>query len=174
MHSLLVYSSMTGNTKAVAEAIVTVLPAGTPIVTVKEAPSPDKFDCLLLGFWVHRALPDPFMWRYMETVREKNVFFFGTMAAWPDSEHACKVRDSSIEHLAGNRILDHFFCQGKLAPKRFEARMNSSVTNAGHPMTPERKARLIEASKHPNEEDFQKARAAVSSFLDKAGALAKS
>ena len=39
MKSIVIYSSLTGNTKQVAEAITSVLPAGTPCVSMKELPS---------------------------------------------------------------------------------------------------------------------------------------
>ncbi len=38
MKSIVIYSSLTGNTKQVAEAITSVLPAGTPCVSMKELP----------------------------------------------------------------------------------------------------------------------------------------
>ena len=53
MKSIVIYSSLTGNTKQVAEAITSVLPADTPCVSVKELP-PDisSYDLVFAGFWV--------------------------------------------------------------------------------------------------------------------------
>ena len=52
MKTLIVYSSKTGNTRKVAEAIHAVLPAGTDIFPVSEAPEPDAYDFVVVGYWV--------------------------------------------------------------------------------------------------------------------------
>ena len=39
MKAIVIYSSRTGNTKLVAEAMASALPAGTPCVSVKEVPA---------------------------------------------------------------------------------------------------------------------------------------
>lgn len=155
MRHLLVYSSRTGNTEKVARAVHAVLPPGTLIFDIKNAPAPDEYDCLSLGFWVHQAKPDPRMWNYMENITNKKVAIFGTMASYPDSDHAKKVIQNAYERLNNNAILGHFLCQGKLTSKRLDECMSGNKANLHHPLTPERRARLIEASRHPNEDDFR-------------------
>ena len=155
---LLVYSSVTGNTRMVAEAIRAVLPECTDVFAVRNAPTPEEYDLVILGFWVHRAGPDPMMTRYMETVRGCAVAFFGTLAAYPDSPHAQKVIARAEALLDGNRILGSFLCQGKLAPGRFEKRMRGDGADGNHPMTEERRARLVEAARHPDERDLARAK----------------
>ena len=46
MKALVVYSSRTGNTRKIAEAIAAVLP-GCEIHPVESAPAPEGYDCLL-------------------------------------------------------------------------------------------------------------------------------
>ena len=165
MNCLIVYSSVSGNTKAVAEAILEVMPTGTAIVPVQKAPDPAGYDFLALGFWVHRSRPDPRMCRYMEQVHGKTVAWFGTMAAWPDSDSARQVRANADALLVGNRLAGGFLCQGRLTDKRFTAIMDPIHSTSRHPMTEERRARLLEAAKHPNEQDFAAARALFQEFL---------
>ena len=57
MKSIVIYSSLTGNTKQVAEAITSVLPAGTPpCVSMKEVPSDlSSYDLVFAGFWVDKG-----------------------------------------------------------------------------------------------------------------------
>ena len=165
MKCLVVYSSVTGNTRSVAEAIHAVLPHGTAIAPVYKAPDPDEFVVLAVGFWVRRAMPVRRMRRYMQRVRGKNVGWFGTLAAWPDSDHAAKVRAHANSLLSGNKVAGGFLCQGRLASKRFNAAMNRGKYDTTHPLTEERKTRLIEAGKHPNEDDFIAARLNFEAFL---------
>ena len=161
---LLVYSSVTGNTRMVAEAVGAALPGSVAVFPVRDAPPAEGYDYVILGFWVHKAGPDPRMARYMETVRGKNVAFFGTLAAYPYSPHAQKVIAKTEELLAGNRVLGSFLCQGKLAPERLERRMRGEG-GSGHPMTEERRARLLEAAKHPDVADLWNAGEAFRRFF---------
>ena len=59
MNSIVIYSSRTGNTKQVAEAIVGVLPEGTPCVPVNEAPADlSQYDLVFMGFWADQGNAD--------------------------------------------------------------------------------------------------------------------
>lgn len=162
---MIVYSSVTGNTRLVAEAIREEMPPDTVFAAVHKAPDPAAFDLLALGFWVHRGGPDPRMARYMSRVRDKHVAWFGTLAAWPESDHAIKVSVAADDLLRGNRILGGFLCQGKLEARRFAAVMSPGYRNSSHPMTLERRARLLEAAKHPDSLDLARARACIAEYV---------
>lgn len=71
MKILLVYSSRTGNTKKVAEAIGEEL--GIPAVPVEEKPAAADFDLVIAGFWVDRSTADAKMKAYLESLREVRV-----------------------------------------------------------------------------------------------------
>ena len=161
----IVYSSLTGNTRQVAQAL-----AGQefPLHSLAEAPSPDGFDLLALGFWVRRGLPDAGSQRYWDGIRGKDIFLFGTLGAWPHSPHAQRCLASARERLAanGNRILGEFLCQGRVNPQALAA----SARKGTHPMTAARAARLAEAARHPCTDDLAAARACWQEVLAVAGA----
>lgn len=165
------YSSVTGNTQAVAGAIHRVLPESAVLSPVYKAPDPETFDFIALGFWVRRAKPDPRMLRYMERVRGKRVAWFGTLVARPDSEHAGAVRRNATEALAGNSVLGGILCQGRLPAKKLAGLLDGTLRRKAHPMTEERRALLIQASQHPDAEDFAMAGAAFRDFLQRAKRL---
>ncbi len=156
MKALVVYSSRTGNTRLIAEAIHSVLPSGAEISPVESAPDPAAYDFLALGFWVDKGEPDAAMAEYMDRVRGKAVGLFGTLGAWPDSDHARESMQKAVERVPGNTVLGTFICQGKVDPKLLAAM--AKMSSNPHPMTEERKARLEEAAKHPNEADCENAR----------------
>lgn len=59
MKTIVLYSSRTGNTRKVAEAIASALPAGTPCLDLTQ-PLPedlDAYDCVFLGYWVETKAP---------------------------------------------------------------------------------------------------------------------
>lgn len=117
MNACIIYSSCTGNTRKVAEAMAET--SGIPCFAVRNAPAPDDFDLLALGFWVRKGQPDARAQRYMERVRGKHVFFFGTLGAWPTSDHArrCLAATHALIEAGGNMVVDGFLCQGKVNPQ---------------------------------------------------------
>jgi len=156
MKSLVVYSSRTGNTRMIAEAIHSIMPPGAELVPVEKAPEPVGYDLLALGFWVDKGEPDAAMSAYMGRVKGLNVGLFGTLGAWPYSKHASESVQKAVNCLGGSNVLGTYICQGKVDPKIIDAM--AKMPNNPHPMTEERRARLDEAAKHPNEADCEAAR----------------
>ena len=54
--------------------------------------------------------------RYMETVKNKKIGLFGTLGAYPDSDHAKQCMKKARALVQGNEILGEFLCQGKVDP----------------------------------------------------------
>lgn len=158
MKSLVVYSSRTGNTQQVARAIYDALPAPKEIFSAKEAPDPAAYDFLALGFWVDKGMPNAASAKYMQTVTGKKIGLFGTLGAYPDSDHAQKCMKKARALVQGNDILGAFLCQGKVDPALIKMMETKMKNDPHHTMTPERRARLKEAANHPDEKDLADAR----------------
>ncbi|HEY3424424.1 MAG TPA: flavodoxin family protein [Negativicutes bacterium] len=158
MKSLIVYSSKTGNTAMVAKAILEVMPDSTACFPVETAPEPDEFDCVIVGFWVNKGTADAGAKHYMAKIRNKQVALFGTLGAYPDSEHG---RSSMLNAKAllddSNTILGDFMCQGKIDPKLLAA-FRQFPADHPHAVTPERLTRHKVASTHPDADDLIKAK----------------
>jgi len=167
MKTLVVYSSRTGNTKKIAEAIAGALP-GCSLFPVQEAPaSAEGYDLVAAGYWVDRGMPDADAKKWLEGVKNARVALFGTLGAWPDSDHAkeCMAKGEALltEPARGNTVLGSWLCQGKVDPRVIELMARAAAD--AHPMTPERKARLEEAAKHPDAEDCRRAQAFVAGII---------
>lgn len=169
MKSLIVYSSRTGNTRMIAEAIHSAMPAGTALIPVENAPDPAGYDFLALGFWVDKGGPDAAMAAYMDQLSGLKLGLFGTLGAWPDSDHAHKSMQRALNRVSGNEVLGTFICQGKVDPKLIAAM--SKMRNSPHPMNEERKARLEEAAKHPNEADCEAGRQVFARIMQRLEAV---
>lgn len=154
MKSLVVYSSRTGNTQKVARTIYDALPEPKDIFSAKEAPDPSGYDFLALGFWVDKGMVNAGSARYMETVKDKKIGLFGTLGAYPDSDQARQCLKNARALVKDNEILGEFLCQGKVDPALIKM-----MDDPHHSMTPERRARLEEAAKHPDEKDLANAKA---------------
>ena len=66
MKSLVVYSSQSGNTKKLAEAVFEALPEGKEITPVDGAPDPKGYDFVAVGFWLKGGDPDPKSLEYLK------------------------------------------------------------------------------------------------------------
>lgn len=158
MKVLMVYSSLTGNTEKICRAAATVLPA-CDVYPVSNAPSPEGYDFVVVGYWVDKGMPDKKSIAYLNGISHASVALLGTLGAWPDSDHAkaCIARGEALLDGRDNTVLGTFLCQGKVDPQLVE--MMQKMPGNVHPMTEERKARLAEAAKHPDENDCENARA---------------
>ena len=120
MKALVVYSSQTGNTKKLAEAVYETLTCEKEIFPVADAPDPAGYDLVALGFWFQAGKPDPKSAEYMARVKDNKVFLFATHGAAVGSDHV----KNALEHARGliprAEVLGSFTCQGEVNPKVLE------------------------------------------------------
>lgn len=166
MKTLVVFSSLTGNTEKVCRAAAELIP-DCDVYPVSEAPGPEGYDLVAVGFWVDKGMPDKKSIDYLKSINDAKVALLGTLGAWPDSEHAkeCIQKGEALLDGRNNAVLGTFLCQGKVDPKVIE--MMQKMFGNAHPMTEERKARLAEAAKHPDEKDCEDARTFLRGIWEK-------
>ncbi len=155
MKAAVVYSTLTGNTKKVAEAFCAGLGDGAELFDVNAAPDPSGYDLVAVGFWVDRGHPDQKAMDFMKTVSGKKVFSFFTLGAKPKTAHAFKCAYTAKTYYgAGCEEIGVWHCQGAIDPKLIE-RMRQMPKTPGNPhaATPETEARWAAAASHPDTED---------------------
>lgn len=156
-----IYSSTTGNTKAIAEEIASA--SSGDIFRVQDAPTDlSAYDVIALGYWLRRGGPDNLMKAYLPKVTGRSVLLFQTHGADVGSEHAVTSFARAAYLLGANcEILGTFSAQGRLAPALIARRKKSDPDDTHN--SPEAQERWVRAADHPNEED----RAAARTFVDK-------
>ena len=158
MKSLVVYSSRTGNTKAVAEHIAAALSDAVLCDTRHMPDFLDEFDLIFVGFWAYRRGADPEASRVLESLHGKRVAVFGTAGAYPDSEAGKKYPENAAALLSSDCVYaGGFLCQGRV--HSFHISLETGVKDRGHQIDEARRVRLTEAEKHPNDADFEAAAA---------------
>ncbi|WP_418965472.1 flavodoxin family protein [Cetobacterium sp.] len=165
--TVLIYSSLTGNTKKVGEAIFEILEGEKDIYSVEEfdIKTLDRYDRVILGFWVDKGVADSRIRKLIGNIENKDVAFFGTLGAEPNSDHGKKVYNRVAELCnKKNRLIGGFLSLGKISEKLVE-KMGKFPLKLIHPLTPERLARIENASNHPNDEDFDNAKKYFMSIL---------
>lgn len=171
MKILIVYTSReSGNTKKLAEALAARFGAECELYPVADAPAPDRYDFIALGFGVYHNFPDCIMIDYMRKCRNKDVGIFMTLGMWPDSIHAYNCFGRAEGLMPSCRIRVKFACQGAYTPEYLE-KLKSRPPTSPHGWTPERAERILEAMKHPDENDLkalcEKFEAAVAKLREK-------
>ena len=156
-----IYSSTTGNTKAIAEEIAGA--SGGDLFRVQDAPTDlSAYDVVALGYWLRRGGPDDLMKTYLPKVKDACVLLFQTHGADVGSEHAVTSFARAAYLLGENaEILGTFSAQGKLSPALIARRKKSDPDDTHN--SPEAQERWGRAADHPNEED----RAAAREFVHK-------
>ena len=158
MKALVVYSSLTGNTKMVAEAVAQVLMPDCTLCAVEDNPNSADYDLVAVGYWVDRGTADKKAAAYLQTIKNADVALFVTIGADPQSEHARKSVENGIAMLdTSNRLRGTFICQGKIDPKLIENMSKMFPPGHPHSMTAERRARHVAASTHPDSDDLKAA-----------------
>lgn len=169
MKTLIAYSTISGNTKAVCEKIYEALNIEKEIVNIKDIKNItiDDFENIILGFWCDKGTMDKNSLEFLANLKNKNLYFLGTLGARPESDHWKSVKENAIKLCSENNN----FKGGLLIWGRISQAMMDLMSKfpEGHPHapTPERVARWKAASTHPDEEDFKKSQEYFSNLLNK-------
>lgn len=151
-----VYSSATGNTRAVAEAIAAE--TGADLFRVQDAPADlSAYEIVALGYWLRRGGPDDLMKAYLPRITNARVALFQTHGADVGSEHAV-TSFARAGYLLGTgcEILGTFSAQGRLSPALIAKRKKGPSDDSHN--SPEAQERWVRAAAHPDADDLAAAR----------------
>ncbi len=162
-----VYSSLTGNTKRVAEAIFSSIEGDKEIIKINEVDSErlENSDKIISCYWCSRGTADPKTLEMIGSLKDKKIIAVGTLGAYEDSEHAMKMKQRvKIAVEENNIFLGEFVCRGKIAEERTERRMKLPKTDK-HYLGEEGYQRHLSSRKHPTEDDLKNATETVHNIL---------
>lgn len=158
MHIAIVYQSMTGNTRLVAEAIRSALDSDCVIYCGPPQDVPQA-ELYFVGSWTDKGSCCKEIGEFLSGLENKSVAWFGTagFGGSPDYYDALFSRVSALIP-DSNRLLGHFYCQGKM-PMSVRDRYVSLLTE--HPDDKKLQVSVQnfdQALSHPDEEDLEQAR----------------
>lgn len=163
----IVYSSLTGNTKKVAEALYSLDKEHFSIFSVEDKPALEAFDIVAMGYWVDRGGPGEDAKDFMKTITGKKVFLFQTLGAEPMGSHAMTAAANGGACLGENcHILSVYSCQGAIDPNLIEM-MKKMPAGSPHAATAENVERWARAASHPNEDDLEGAKQALLTTVER-------
>lgn len=155
MKVLVTYSSKTGNTKKLAEGIFQGIEADEKVIMpINEVTNLDEYDTVLVGYWVDKAAPNKEAGQFMETLKDKKVGIFATLAYWPDSQHAWEsLCNGEALVKENNTVIGKYICQGKLDEKII-AMFEKLPADNPHSVNDEKRKRYEIAKQHPTSADI--------------------
>lgn len=148
MKALVVYSSKTGNTKKLADALFGALQCEKDLVAIADNPNPADYDFVAVGFWVQGGEPDTATQAFLPRIGEKEVFLFATHGSAKNSDHAHKAMRKAKELVAPARITAVYECPGQVNEKVLEAAAKKDPQ-------PPWLADAPAANGHPDQEDIR-------------------
>ena len=74
MKTLVVYSSQSGNTRKLADAVFEAIDAEKEIYPVDEAPDPSGYNPVAVGFWFKAGKPDPLSLEFLSKIKANSFF----------------------------------------------------------------------------------------------------
>ena len=104
MKSLVVYSTQTGNTKALAYAVYESLPDDKEISFVGDAPDPGEYDFVAVGFWLMAGKPDPKAAEYLEKIKAEETVSGRPIFDPTPFINPTRLSDTEAGGLFGSRI----------------------------------------------------------------------
>lgn len=164
----IVCSSRTGNTAAVAGAVKEAAAAAGFVC--RSAAGPEEAcreaDLICVGFWTDKGDCSRDAAAYLESLRGKKIFLFGTAGFGGSPDYFEKVLGRVRAHLdPSNLVLGTFMCQGRMPQAvrdRFEAGLKQNPEDTG---LKNRVENFDRALSHPDQEDFRAARRAAEAAL---------
>ena len=111
----IIYSSRTGNTRLLAEAIRESLPADLCNHFGTDEAGAVESEKLYVGFWTDKGAADEAALALLKRLKNKKIFLFGTAGFGESEAYFQKVLDRVKESIdESNSIIGTYMCQGKM------------------------------------------------------------
>ena len=153
----ILFSSMTGNTKELADAIREILPEETLDYFGLCKDADPQSEILYIGFWTDKGTADEATTTLLKSLRNKKIFLFGTAGFGGSEEYYQKVLHNVREKIdPSNQIVGEYMCQGKM-PMAMRERYVKMKENPEHPANLDLLIQNFDrALSHPDSEDLER------------------
>ncbi|MBQ8278759.1 MAG: flavodoxin family protein [Roseburia sp.] len=165
MKIAIIYKSLTGNTKLVAEAMYEALKAEHDVY-VGEPADGIEADLYLVGSWTDKGSCAKEITAFLEKLEGKQIAIFGTAGFGGSAEYYNTLFERVKAQVpSSNQILGQYFCQGKMPMSvrdRYVAMMQANPEDKNLEVSIKN---FDEAFSHPDEADLKAATAWAHSLV---------
>ena len=152
MRVLVAYSSKTGNTRKLAEAIHLALP-NADLCPMGSVPNLERYDMVFAGVWIEAGGANASAVKCLKRLSRKPVALFATLGSYPDSQHAADSLTAAANEIPDGNVVDTFICQGAIDPSAIEW-MEQLPKDDDNAPTDARRQLWKDAAEHPDDSDF--------------------
>ena len=153
----IVFSSLTGNTKKLADTIYETLPKDKcDYFGANELKVPQS-DLLYIGFWTDKGNADNKTLELLSQLKNKKIFLFGTAGFGGSDVYFKKILGQVKQSIdSSNIIIGEYMCQGKM-PQSVRDRYIKMKENPEHPANLDVLIKNFDcALSHPDTKDLEK------------------
>lgn len=166
MKVAIVYKSLTGNTKMVAEAIASAL-SKEELVYVGEPAEAIDAELYFVGSWTDKGNCETSIGTFLQNLNDKQVAYFGTAGFGGSQEYYDTLASRVKTQIPpSNKILGSFFCQGKMpmsVRERYVGMLQANPEDKNLKVSIEN---FDAALKHPDESDLNDAQAWAKEMIE--------
>ena len=164
MEKLVIFDSLTGNTKMLADKIYNFYKQkgeSIKIIDVKKEDEEEiiklvnKTDIIFAGSWTDKGDCSDRMKSIYEKILNKKIFVFATCGFGGDKTYYSKLLERVKKHIdKSNQIIGSFYCQGKMPNSTKERYISLNKANPEDKNLKVSLENFENALKHPNNNDL--------------------
>lgn len=167
MKIAIVYDSVTGNTKKLADVIYDECMDFEVNVYTDFCDDILNADLIFIGSWTFKGEPSDKMKNVYQRLNNKRIFVFGTCGFGGSLQYYKMIFENTCKYInSNNGILDYYFCPGKL-PDSIKEKYEKNLENNPND---EKIRKMINnfnvVLKRPNDEDLNELRDKVRKVID--------
>lgn len=155
----IIFSSVTGNTKLLADALRETLPKDACDYFGTSENAPTDSQMLYVGFWTDKGNADSATLALLQKLRNKKLFLFGTAGFGISEAYFRKVLDRVRESVdASNTIVGEYMCQGRMPQAVRDRYVKMKEMPDAKPNLDALIENFDQALSHPDQEDLERLR----------------
>ena len=155
----IIFSSPTGNTRLLADAIRDALPEENCNYFGVSENADTQSDILFIGFWTDKGTADKATLDLLEKLKNKRIFLFGTAGFGGSVAYFQKILDHVKQSVdPSNTVVGEYMCQGKM-PQSVRDRYMKMKAQPEHSANIDALIKNFDrAISHPDEDDLERLR----------------
>ena len=153
----IIFSSLTGNTKKLADTIHEMLPHDKCDYFGENDSRVPQSDLLYIGFWTDKGNADHKTLELLAKLKNKKIFLFGTAGFGGSDVYFKKILEQVRQSIdSSNVVIGEYMCQGKM-PLSVRERYIKMKESPEHPANLDMLIKNFDcALSHPDREDLDR------------------
>lgn len=153
----IIFSSMTGNTRKLADAIREVLPEDKCDYFGDAKGEDIQSDIVYVGFWTDKGNADASTLELLKKLKNKKIFLFGTAGFGISDDYFKKILENAKKSIdESNQVIGEYMCQGKMPQSVRDRYVKMKEQPDAMPNLDALIENFDKALSHPDSDDLEK------------------